>query len=483
MTWQTACCVTANGTACANLRSKGIVEALGTVTPRERPVRKMAVVGYSVCVLNDDRSVVCAPGSSNPWRAPGVEATDLAASTGAPTYGTAFCVNAIGQGVLCYRGLGPVPQFVGKTSVELRSLAVNDLEVCGVDGGVPRCFSIPSEKRGKGVLDEGKPWTGFDASSPAVAMSSNRAGQVCALQGSRVVCRRFSAEFEKRLPAPGIALAVGKEVVCAVLEGKTSIACWHPGEGARDEEVELDRLPEGSGAIEGVVGTEHGACFLRTGGLVCLDGQRLNYPPAESPPVVAAAPKPPPPREPSEPPPKPADQDERGLTFYTALPFSFGHGHYTSNSGSGSGLWLRFRGVVAIGREETFRRRGWALGPYFEVAWHPVTGDERMASFGAGATAIWSFTRTFGLMPSVGWYSQNYPGGDVEHGLSAGIFMGLIQDSFGPLPLPIGVRLETRMGFGSQEERATLFGGEVDSIIGGVIPVFIVSWSRSMDWT
>ena len=97
VTWQTACCVTASGTACANLRSKGIVEALGTVTPRERPVRKMAVVGYSVCVLNEDRSVVCAPRSSNPWRAPGVEATDLAASTGAPTYGTAFCVNAIGK--------------------------------------------------------------------------------------------------------------------------------------------------------------------------------------------------------------------------------------------------------------------------------------------------------------------------------------------------------------------------------------------------
>jgi hypothetical protein len=41
------------------------------------------------------------------------------------------------------------------------------------------------------------------------------------------------------------------------------------------------------------------------------------------------------------------------------------------------------------------------------------------------------------------------------------------------------VRIETRAGFGDQNERATLFAGEVDSIIGAAVPVIIVIWSRS----
>jgi hypothetical protein len=200
-----------------------------------------------------------------------------------------------------------------------------------------------------------------------------------------------------------------------------------------------------------------------------------------------AATRPTKPPSPSQTPAKPSNgglRDDRELTGYAAIPFSFGHGAYKSSSGSASGLWLRLRGVVAIGKEDTFRRRGWALGPYFEVAWHPVTGQDRMASFGAGATGIWAITRGFGVIPSVGWYSQQYPGSKTEHGVSGGLFVGAIQDTFGPFLLPIGVRIETRAGFGDQSERSMLFGGEVDSVIGAAIPVFIIMWAgSSYNWT
>jgi hypothetical protein len=107
-----------------------------------------------------------------------------------------------------------------------------------------------------------------------------------------------------------------------------------------------------------------------------------------------------------------------------------------------------------------------------------------MVSFGAGATAIWAITRGFGVIPSVGWYSQEYPGNKTEHGVAAGFFVGAIQDAFGPLPLPIGVRIESRTGFGDQSERSFLLGGEVDSVIGAAIPVVIIVWAgSSYNWT
>jgi hypothetical protein len=172
-----------------------------------------------------------------------------------------------------------------------------------------------------------------------------------------------------------------------------------------------------------------------------------------------------------------------------AIPFLLGFGHYANDKTTSNGLWLGFRPHITVGPEDWRgswdedrpRHDWWALGPYFDFGWHPVTGTKRLA-LGAGATGLLRVGRPWTLMPSFGWYRQYQDTGEATNGVSAGLFFGALAEPVTALQFPVGLRVDARYAVGSRREWALLVGGELDALPFLAMPVFFLIFANA-DWS
>lgn len=165
------------------------------------------------------------------------------------------------------------------------------------------------------------------------------------------------------------------------------------------------------------------------------------------------------------------------------LPFAIGSGRYWTKSQTNKGLWLRFRALALFdhGIVREAQPGNLAGGFYAEVGWYRVAPELKLAT-GAGVAGVWWLTEGISLMPSVGWYRQDYGGGVIEHGASAGLALGAVwYPEWAPLALQLGGHVEGRYGLGSRRERGLLWAGQFDSSAVVLVPVAMFMLLTS-DW-
>lgn len=163
------------------------------------------------------------------------------------------------------------------------------------------------------------------------------------------------------------------------------------------------------------------------------------------------------------------------------LPFSFGHGVYSTDRGDSNGLWFGLRAQALVERvrvleeppyQEPRLHYDWGFGLYADVSRHPILGKKRTA-WGAGLIGLRRLKKNLLLMPSLGLYRQDFDDGK-NLGVAASLFVGALADTWEPLGLPFGVRVDFRYGLGNHHERTFLVGGQLDATFGVLAPVAMV---------
>jgi hypothetical protein len=165
------------------------------------------------------------------------------------------------------------------------------------------------------------------------------------------------------------------------------------------------------------------------------------------------------------------------------LPFAIGSGRYWTKSETNKGMWLRFRGLALFdhGIVREAQPGDLAGGFYGEVGWYRVEPDLKLAT-GAGVAGGWWLTEGISLMPSVGWYRQDYSEGVAGQGIAAGLALGAVwYPDWAPLALQLGGHVEGRYGLGARRERSLLWAGQFDSSAVVLVPVAL-SLMLTGDW-
>ncbi|HEY6723374.1 MAG TPA: hypothetical protein VI197_05055 [Polyangiaceae bacterium] len=155
---------------------------------------------------------------------------------------------------------------------------------------------------------------------------------------------------------------------------------------------------------------------------------------------------------------------------------SVGTGGFHDDTGYTRGTWWRVRGLVLASPPRPIHRHGaelgdFGVGPYLDFGAFPV-GSQREYAVGAGLNGALWLGDSFAFIPAVGWYRQALGAGASEHGLNLGFALGgMHYDEWGIAALQWGIRVEARYGLGSRHERSWLVGGELDSLVLGIIPL------------
>jgi hypothetical protein len=484
-------------------RAEDFVGPRAMFIPRMRGADALAILGDTLCERRDGQ-LACAPdikrANELPALLPVPGAPVLAMSAGADRLATSLhrkselsgtdqrlCAVHADGGVTChwrsYPRRGEGLREIGAARGRFTQVSTGHGVACALDdAGRVSCWFLPDDPS-SGVPT--KPIFLVDALEKvaprrkAVALASFASGTCAALEagdGSDVVCWGYTSALRVTpVHLPRVrTLSMGREAVCALLESG-GVRCWKPS--ARDVPTAPPSLPPGSGATRVVVGARQ-ACALHDRGLTCW----RTDPPAGPAPVVVVAPPPvpaPPPKPEWKPPPPPPRQ----WMWHGAIPFSWGHGWYHTRERHSSGTWLRLRPEILWGPEKLAQSTSgpWAVGPYAELAWHPVDGSKRV-SVGAGVSGLVWIHQGFVVQPSFGWYRQDHGALAAEHGVQGGLFVGFADPgTWGPLLVPHGARLDVRRGLGARDERSLLLAGEFDALDVVLIPTAFVLLMTA-DW-
>ncbi|HEX2657640.1 MAG TPA: hypothetical protein VHU40_05185, partial [Polyangia bacterium] len=477
-----ACCATRNDLRCAARPDEGggargaiseyAFASRATVRFREQAsAQEVDVAGDAVCVLTGDGRVRCHPDLRRPtlsWTAaPGAYFAWKGGQTSSDEPPALCGIRREDESIACFRLAGARLEPIGTVPGRFRGVRVGAHSACGVDQHEDTvCWSLPLTSSVQPLAttirlaaSEGQVLA-LDLWDDTGCAVLKRKGVHC-WQGASDV-RKLRVPIASAIPA---ALRLGERIACITFQFGREIRCWKRGATIWDGTP----LPERhTGVSEAFVGAKE-ACTIAWLGehMECWDESNVAIP------HVAEAPLPPPPSPPPPPPPPPPHW-ETNWAFHGAIPFSYGAGWYRTRTGTSQGSWLRFRAVAAWGPETTSlvddrgtplnqsgKRHNWAVGPYAEIAWHRVAPARQLA-WGAGAIGILWISKHAALMPTVGWYQQDHADAPGEHGMAVGLGLDNASRAWGPLMLPIGLRVEARHALGGGGERAFLMSGEAD---------------------
>jgi len=496
-----ACCATADDLRCAPRPrddsgarlpiSQHAYASRTTVRfPENAAVREVVVAGDAVCVRGNNDVVRCHADLRRPalpWmQLPGV----FLAFKGGQISGEqspALCGILRNESIACFRFVGEHLEPIGTVDDRFRGVRVGATTACGVNGGEDAvCWPLPTASSQQPLATTRRLAA---ADGQVVALDLWDDAGCAVVKGKGVFCWEGDSEVRKlrvsvtsNMPA---ALRLGSRMACITFQAGHEIRCWKRGATIWDGEA-LPVRP--TGRSEAFLGAQE-ACTVAWLGqqIECWNELHAAIP------YVAEAPEP---RTAAPPAARPARRPphlETTWAFHGAIPFSYGAGWYRTRSGTSQGSWLRFRAVAAWGPERTNlvdddgrsvdgngKRHRWAAGPYAEVAWHRVA-PERQLSVGAGAIGICWFSALWALTPTLGWYQQQHAGAPTEQGLAVGLGIDNASREWGPLLVPIGLRLEARYGLGGGPERSILVSGEADTIIAFAAPVGLYMLAKA-DW-
>ena len=502
-----ACCRDGEDVLCAPRSGEAALPAAAFSSPASVQratlpgARDVAVLGDVVCVRTaDDRLFCCAISrmARSTWQLmPGIEAVALSAQQGGANAGDApaFCVILRDQSIACFR-VGRQVRKLGVVAGRFHALRVGQSLGCALDDeGNTRCWHLPVAHAAseEGALPSRRMLLASEGAPRDLAIWGD---SVCALFAyDRVTCWQGFGQPEPlrvSLAAGAVRyLRLGARLGCVGYYPE-SIYCWRRGLSIWEG---VSMGPTLRDVDQVYLGGREACSASRSGELSCWDAHGRSIPAPASPsvpvlPIVVARRTP----APAQVATGPAER-ETEWQFHGGIPFSFGGGWYTNRRGTKHGSWFRFRALLTYGPKSSRlvrpdhsivagsdRTHAWALGPYYEVAWHPVA-DSRQFAMGGGVVAMLWIEENVALTPSIGWYEQKHSGEPTEHGISLGIGLdSVLHHLYDELALPVGLRVEGRAALTSGSERAILYSGEADALLAFAVPVGVYMLLTA-DWS